>query len=85
VDIDGNNPLYSRVVAVAEMHLDVFDYKLKHMEHFKDYQPFQAGVEEHWMRDMLRTSPVLRKYLEKRKTWYSKELATLSEETQQSK
>jgi hypothetical protein len=81
-DIDEKDPSYPRVEAVAEMHLDVFDYKLKHAENFKEYQPF-AGVEEIWMRDMFRTSPILRRYLQKRKMWYTQKLADLAAQSQQ--
>jgi hypothetical protein len=76
-DIEKTDPLYRRVEAVAEMHLDVFDYKLKHAETFKTYQPFE-GVEREWIRDMFRTSPVLRRYVDKH--WYSDELRGLRDE-----
>jgi hypothetical protein len=78
-DIDEKDPLYKRVEAVAEMHLDVFDYKLKHAENFREYQPF-LDVEENWIRDMFRTSPVLRKYVEKRQNWYSEKLRGLRDQ-----
>jgi hypothetical protein len=79
VDIDEKNPLYARVEAVAELHLDSFDYKLKHADNFKEYQPFME-VEEVWIRDMFRTSPILQKYVEKRKTWYSQKLRDLRDQ-----
>jgi hypothetical protein len=93
LDIDKKNPSFSRVQAVAEMHLDVFDYKLKHAESFAAYQLASSGqsrdrhreVEKTWMRDMLRTSPILRRYGQQRKGWYSPELHHLLEEASKTK
>lgn len=79
VEIDANHPSYRRVLAIAEIHLDVFDYKLKHAEHFAEYEPFRE-VEEKFMRDMFRTSPILRKYCEQRKEWYSPKLQALAQQ-----
>jgi hypothetical protein len=76
VDIDAKDPSFRRVQALAEMHLDVFDYKLKHAETFAAYQPFREA-EERWIRDMFRSSPILRRYCELRKGWYSQKLRDL--------
>src|SRR5262249_53878568 len=61
VDIDEKDPLYNKVVAVAEMHLDVFDYKLKYKQEVLGHQPF-TETDRIWAGDMFRSSPILRKY-----------------------
>jgi hypothetical protein len=78
-DIAKEDPLYNRVVAVAEMHLDTFDYALKHAEDFQNYEPF-PGSEKVWMQDMFRKSPILRHYLQTKKAWYSERLQDLVKE-----
>jgi hypothetical protein len=75
-DLDKSDPLYPKVEAVAEMHLDVFDYNLNYRLHFPKEYHFAEGNES-FIREMLAHSPVMRRHLEKSAQWFSPELRAL--------
>ena len=75
-DLDKSDPLYARVEAVAEMHLDVFDYNLHHRRLFPNEYHFPEG-NENFVREMLAQSPIMRRHLEKNAAWFSPELRAL--------
>jgi hypothetical protein len=75
-DLDKSDPLYAQVEAVAEMHLDVFDYNLNYRLHFPNEYHFPEGHES-FIHEMLAHSPVMRRRLEKKGAWYSPELRAL--------
>jgi hypothetical protein len=76
-DLDKSDPLlYAQVEAVAEMHLDVFDYNLNYRLLFPKEYHFPEGHES-FIREMLAQSPIMRRALEKRAAWYSPELRAL--------
>jgi hypothetical protein len=75
-DLDEADPLYPKVAAVAEMHLDVFDHDIEYRQQFpKQYYSPQAM--ERFVHNMLAKSPVMRRYLRKNAEWYSPQLREL--------
>jgi hypothetical protein len=84
VDVGEKDPAQARVLAAAEMHLDAFEYALKQDEAFAEYQPFRTVVET-YIKDMFRQSPVLSRYCEQRRGWYSEKLFKLLEESRAGK
>jgi len=83
-DIKEDEPNYKRAEAVAEMHLDVFDFKLRAKEKFGDLSPFPETLDI-WVRDMMVSSPIICKRLEKKKQWYSPRLHQVAKEAQAAK
>jgi hypothetical protein len=75
-DLDKSDPRFAQVEAVAEMHLDVFDYALNYRLQFPNEYHFPEGHES-FIREMLAQSPVMRRHLEKKAAWYSPELRAL--------
>jgi hypothetical protein len=75
-DLEKSDPLYAKVEAVAEMHLDVFDYNLNYRLQFPNEYHFAEG-DENFIREMLAQSPVMRRRLEKKAAWFSPELRAL--------
>ena len=75
-DLDKSDPLYPKVEAVAEMHLDVFDYLLNYRRQFPEEYHFPEGHGS-FIREMLAQSPVMRRRLEKGAAWFSPELRAL--------
>jgi hypothetical protein len=69
-DLDETDPLYPQVEAVAEMHLDVFDYNLNYRILFPQ-QYHHPEAEESFIREMLASSPVMRRRLIKKREWFS--------------
>jgi len=74
INIDRNNQDYNRVMAVAEMYLDLLE------SFHDDYVRGIGGMEEdgddwsYWQayfRDMFRTSPVITKMSIEKQNWYS--------------
>jgi hypothetical protein len=75
-DLDEADPLYPKVEAVADMHLDVYGYGLSYRICFPD-QYHHPKAYEHCVRDMLAQSPVMRRRLEKKAAWFAPELREL--------
>jgi hypothetical protein len=75
-DLDKADPLYPKVEAVADTHLDVYGYGLSYRARFPD-QYHDPKAYEHCVRDMLALSPVMRRRLEKKAEWFSPELREL--------
>ena len=77
-DITEKDPMYPRVVAVAEMHMDVFDYVLEYYENFPEQFPeLEAGHK--WIHDMFESSPITKRHFQAKKHWYSKRLRAFTE------
>jgi hypothetical protein len=68
-DIDEKHPDFAKVSLIAETHLDVFEYALKAKERFPSEHPFPDETDV-WIKDMLKTSPVMRRYASSKKGWY---------------
>jgi hypothetical protein len=77
-DIINNDPLYDKVVAVAELLLDFFDSILLQQQHFPQIWPPHEW--EAYIRDSFANSPVLCRYLKSVKHWYTDRLVKLMEE-----
>jgi hypothetical protein len=69
-DLKESDPLYPKVEAVADMHLDVFAYNLDYRLLFPDdYR--RAEDYKLYIRSMLALSPVMRRRLETKGEWFS--------------
>jgi hypothetical protein len=72
-DLKESDPLYPKVEAVADMHLDVYGYNLD----YRLIAPDDYRLPEDYkiyIRDMLGRSPVMRRRLEKKGEWFSPHL-----------
>jgi hypothetical protein len=76
-DLDEAHPLYPKVEAAAEMHLDVFDYNISFRKSFPQ-QYHHPEASECYIRDMLAKSPVMRRRLTKKAEWFSPDLRKLA-------
>lgn len=74
-DISNDDPLYDKVVAVAELLLDFFDSVLLQQKHFPQIWPRQWW--EAYMMYSFANSPLLCGYLESVKDWYTEDLVHL--------
>ena len=72
-DLKESDPLYPKVVAVAEMHLDVFAYNLDYRLLFPDDYRRPEDYKR-YVRSRLALSPVMRRRLEKKGEWFSPHL-----------
>jgi hypothetical protein len=69
-DLEESDPLYPKVEAVADMHLDVFAYNLDYRLVFPDdYR--RPERYKRYIRSRLALSPVLRRRLETKAEWFS--------------
>ena len=72
-DLDESHPLYPRVEAVADMHLDGFAYNLDYRLIFPEDR--RAPDEyKRYIRSRLSLSPVMRRRLELKADWFSPDL-----------
>ena len=83
-DLEETDPLYPRVEAVADMHLDVFAYNLDYRLVFPDGWRTAAGYKD-YIRSRLALSPIMRRRLEKRADWFSPLLQEVLKEFEVSK
>jgi len=72
-EIDEKDSNYEIVSAAAEFHLDYFISLLVQIKYF----PERFGAVQAYILDEFAQSPMLCRYLEKRKAWYSDELVML--------
>jgi hypothetical protein len=79
-DLEESDPLYPKVEAVADMHLDVYGYNLDYRLVFPDdYRHPEAY--KRYIRDMLARSPVVRRRLETKGEWFSPYLQEVLKES----
>jgi hypothetical protein len=71
-DLKESDPLYPKVEAVADMHLDVFSYNLEYRHVFADHYGPQDY--DRYIREMLALSPVMKRRLEAKAAWFSPHL-----------
>ena len=69
-DLAESDPLYPKVEAVADMHLDVFAYNLDYRLVFPDDYRRPEDYRR-YIRSRLALSPAMRRRLEKRAEWFS--------------
>ncbi|MES2905741.1 MAG: hypothetical protein V4691_01720 [Pseudomonadota bacterium] len=69
-DITEKDPKFRRVLSIAEMHLDTFTFALKARSDYPIDHPFPAETEA-WIHDVVKSSPIMQRYLQERKDWYS--------------
>ena len=69
-DLEESAPLYPKVEAVADMHLDVFAYNLDYRLVFPDDWRRPEGYKD-YIRSRLALSPIMRRRLEKKADWFS--------------
>jgi hypothetical protein len=69
-DIKETDPLYPKVEAVADMHLDAFAYNLDYRLVFPDGWRTAEGYKD-YIRSRLALSPVMRRRLEQKPDWFS--------------
>jgi hypothetical protein len=83
-DLDEADPLYPKVEAVADMHLDVYGYNLDYRLVFPDdyRKPEDYKV---YIRQMLALSPVMQRRLAKKGEWFSPYLQEVLKEFEASK
>ena len=77
-DLKESDPLYPKVVAVAEMHLDVFAYNLDYRLVFPDDYRRPEDYKR-YICSRLALSPVMRRHLEKHAEWFSPYLQHLDD------
>jgi hypothetical protein len=66
-------PQGNRVLAVAELILDYFDYVLLQQKRSAEFHPHNFWSEQYLI-DSFSDSPILCEYLERKKSWFSDEL-----------
>jgi hypothetical protein len=64
VDILPDNPLYGKALQTAELTIDIMDSMIE-MDGVKP-----DGGWDHWIKDTFANSPILRRHLRERWTWY---------------
>jgi hypothetical protein len=69
-DLEVSDPLYPKVEAVADMHLDVYGYNLDYRLVFPDDYRSPESYKR-YIRSRLALSPVMRRRLEKKAEWFS--------------
>jgi len=69
-DLEESDPLYPKVAAVADMHLDVYAYNLDYRLVFPDDYRRPEDYKR-YIRAMLARSPVMRRRLETKAEWFS--------------
>jgi hypothetical protein len=75
-DISEDDPYYDKVMAVADLILDFFDYIVLQPQDFS--QRFSGKSWEHWMKDIFANSPVLCRHLSKVEgRWHSEALGDI--------
>lgn len=75
-DISEDDPYYDKVIAVADLILDFFDYIVLHPKDVT--KTFDPKSWERYMKDTFDNSPVLRRRLNEAKgKWHSKKLAAI--------
>jgi hypothetical protein len=82
-DIEATDPLYPKVLATAEYMLDYFDSLETHL---KKYPNLWFSEEKTWesnTMDMFAWSPVMCRYLEATKGWFSEDLYRLKQAGEQ--
>lgn len=76
-DVDKADPLYDKVYAMAEYQLDFFDSLSTQLKEYPNLWLHEKKTWEANIIDSFAWSPVLRRYLEANKDWYSDELHAL--------
>jgi hypothetical protein len=77
VDLEENSPVYADAESAAELLLDIMEHVLWQARFFPQLfavEKSEEGTQDTWknfFHDMFISSPLLRKYLEKRQRWYS--------------
>jgi hypothetical protein len=79
-DIEPGDPLYFKVLAMAEYLLDFFDSLEKQLKHYPHLWIHEQKTWEANTIDMFAWSPVLCRYLDATKEWYSDSLYALKTE-----
>jgi len=77
-DVEENDPLYNKAMAVAEFILDYFESALLQNKYFPQVWPIP--VWEEYIIDSFAQSPVLCRYLSSKKGWYVDKLVDLMEQ-----
>lgn len=77
VYLEENSPVYADAESAAELFLDIMEHVLWQARFFPQLftpEKSEEGTQDTWknyFHDMFISSPLLRKYLEKRQRWYS--------------
>jgi hypothetical protein len=76
-DIEATDPLYHKLLGAAEYLLDYFDSLETHLKKYPDLWFSEEKTWEANTMDMFAWSPILCRYLEATKAWYSEDLYRL--------
>jgi len=77
VDVEENSPVYAEAESAAELFLDIMEHVLWQARFFPQLiapEKSEEGTKDTWknyFHDMFISSPLLRRFLEKRQGWYS--------------